>query len=141
MNFVNYNKDEVDARSFVERFINFEDGLVKEVLVRLSVPPAGEPNMTLEIEAMDSTKKNRENRRGRLYEWRRVRLTIGSLIEYKLMQRERFFNPVLSDGLQLHLIDDRWILDCDPGPDKWSIERLVNSEQYAIGLSCQYAVL
>ncbi|MGY0234279.1 hypothetical protein [Longispora urticae] len=130
-----------EASAFVDRFLGFEDALVTEMRLHLPVLPASERALVVDIQAMDTTRKSEGLPGTRLYEWCLVRLTIGGILEYRLAQRERYFNTVLSDGLHLLCDEGRWILDLDPSPDEWSVKQLLRSEQYVIGSSCEYEVL
>jgi hypothetical protein len=134
MSFVRLSEGNVG--DFLERFLMFEDGVLTGVRLHLPRTPLGSQRMTLDIQAMDATCNN---------EWRLVRISVEGVYEYQLRSSREYSYSVLSDGLNLHCASDRCILDLDPGPDKWSPERVAipgeYSKQFAIGLQCEYEVL
>ncbi|MFE3527062.1 hypothetical protein ACFXOD_36945 [Streptomyces sp. NPDC059161] len=125
-----------NSREFVERFGEFEDGVITGIRLHLPRGPVAGRVATFDIQAVDMASGN---------EWRLVQLAVGGIFEYQFTCSVRQTYFVLSDGLQLDCTSERCVLDLDPGPDDWTPEQVaeegVYSKQYAIGAWCEYTVL
>ncbi|WP_345121053.1 hypothetical protein [Dactylosporangium darangshiense] len=125
-----------NSREFVERFGEFEDGVITGIRLHLPRGPVAGRVATFDIQAVDTTDGN---------EWRLVQLAVGGVFEYQFTCSTRQTYFVLSDGLRLDCTSERCVLDLDPGPDEWMPEQVAErgeySKQYAIGAWCEYTVL
>ncbi|MEU3605636.1 hypothetical protein AB0E83_09290 [Streptomyces sp. NPDC035033] len=125
-----------NSKKFVERFGNFEDGVITGI--RLHLPRGGAAGRfaAFDIQAVDTVAGN---------EWRLVQLVVRGVFEYQFPCSVQQTYFVLSDGLKMDCTSERCVLDLDPGPDEWSPEQVAEgglySKQYAIGAWCEYAVL
>ena len=100
-----------DVRPFLERFGQFEDGVITGVRLHLPRKPVSDRTVSIDIQGMDGSVGG---------EWRLVRIIVAGVTEYQFRASEKFSYNILSDGLGLHCSADRCILDLDPGPDEWS---------------------
>jgi len=128
--------EQQDVRPFLERFGQFEDGVITGLHLHLPRKPISDRTASIDIQAMDLSMEG---------EWRLVRIVVLGVAEYQFRASEEFSYNILSDGAKLHCSDDRCVLDLDPGPDEWSPNAVaMNGEygkQYVIGRCCGYEVL
>ncbi|MET9880929.1 hypothetical protein ABZZ36_40985 [Actinacidiphila glaucinigra] len=124
-----------NSKAFTARFGQFEDGVITGIRLHVPRGSAAGRTVSFDIQAVDMATDN---------EWRLVHITIGGVHDYRFVCSEQQSYFVLSDGLKLDCAPERCVLDLDPGPDEWSPEQVHSqheySEQYAIGLWCDYAV-
>ncbi|WP_148086131.1 hypothetical protein [Actinocorallia herbida] len=130
--------EEVDVDSFLERFDNFEDGVITGISIVLPrYPNIDSRKVTFEIQARDAEVSG---------DWRMVHISVFGLKDYRIVEdAARYSLLVLSDGLRICVADDWCLLDLDPGPGDWSPSNYLEdgeySRQFAIGNFCNYDVL
>jgi hypothetical protein len=125
-----------DARLFLKRFGNFEDGVITGLQLHLPRKLVASRKAIIDIQAMDRLVGG---------EWRIVRISISGVFEYQFRASREFSYSILSDGVGLDCAGDRCVLDLDPGPDVWSPDVVYGNgeygKQYVIGNYCDYEVL
>lgn len=140
------NQDEaVPISAFLERFLGFEDGVVTRISIVLPRGDREERHVEMEIQALDRESPTDGRPGERQFEWKLVRIRMQGIEEYHLSETLRYPLQVLSDGLNIGLLEGRFLLDLDPGPDKWSPHAIRDSSttysnQYVIAKAISFQV-
>ncbi|WP_432827049.1 hypothetical protein [Dactylosporangium sp. CA-092794] len=117
---VNSPDESALVTEFLDRFLGFEDGVISRISIVLPRGDRGGRRIELEIQALDRKAPAEEGPGGRLFGWKLVRIFMHGIEEYSLGETIEYPLQVLSDGLKIGFLGDRFLLDLDPGPDEWS---------------------
>jgi hypothetical protein len=120
-----------DARAFLERFGGFFDAVLVEIRLAL---PRESAHRYAQIRLLATDSQSGGN-------WRSVSLKIDGLRAYRLTEGPDSY-LVLSDGLEIHRIDDgRCLVDLSPnGRATTQVRGRVDSDQFVSGSRCSYEV-
>jgi hypothetical protein len=122
-----------DVQAFLDRFSQFFDAVLVEV--QLMLPrTAGARRGAIRLLAQEAPMGEQEG------QWRSVVLHVTGLSEFKFIEGQ-ISNLVLSDGLNIHLLDGRCFIDLAPYTDQPVDESLLwRSGQYLVGSACTFEV-
>lgn len=136
--------DPAFVAEFLDRFLGFEDGVITGISIWLPRADRAGRRVELEVQALDRRSPTGGGLNDRLFEWKLVRIIMHGVEEYSLSETKKYPLQVLSDGLQMGVVADRFLLDLDPGPDGWSPlevrDRIGCSMQYVMARSFSFEV-
>jgi hypothetical protein len=129
---------------FLERFLGFEDGVITKISIVLPRGDRAARRVEVEVQALDRTSPTSESG-GRVFAWKLVRIFMDGIDEYSLSETAQYPLQVLSDGLRVGLLDGRYVLDLDPGPDDWCPSAIRDtstsySSQYVVASQFRFEV-
>ncbi|MEU7841530.1 hypothetical protein AB0B39_11195 [Micromonospora sp. NPDC049114] len=112
--------DRLIVSEFLDRFLGFEDGVITGISIVLPRGDREGRQIELQIQALDRTSPGQDGPHGPLFGWKLVHIRMRGVREYSLSETIQYPLQVLSDGLKVGLLDDRFLLDLEPGPDDCS---------------------